>query len=185
MWHNCRICPGFGSIPGVIEKNIWRCEQGWNRLSNSLPVLWKSYTVLLPEEWMPDAVIRPRFLGVSVTITSGVLCGAGIVGIAILKGTPASARDPLSRPAVARGWNFLILGTAFPSDKNTVPCLPHRLSKTRVKYDYMLQRSCHLVMATRAALEKRPLSHWRGEKLCAFLSGATKSQLADRNWTVF
>ncbi|EDY0234633.1 hypothetical protein GSI98_000886 [Salmonella enterica subsp. enterica] len=122
------------------------------------------------------------FLGVGVTINVGspFILGLGIVGIAILKrvlrfGTRSAQADRQSR-----AWLKLFnTQHRFLSDKTLF------LAFTSLEQDASEAWSMLIgpaIVMTETALGKTPIEPLTaGEKLCAFLSGATKSQPADRN----
>ncbi|EEI4305837.1 hypothetical protein G0T11_002799 [Salmonella enterica subsp. enterica serovar Muenster] len=123
------------------------------------------------------------FLGVGVTINVGspFILGPGIVGITILKrvlrfGTRSAQADRQSR-----AWLKLFnTQHRFPSDKTLF------LAFTSLEQDasevWSMLIGPAIVMTETTALGKTPIEPLTaGEKLCAFLSGATKSQPADRN----
>ncbi|MDJ7538873.1 hypothetical protein LEH42_07325 [Salmonella enterica] len=118
------------------------------------------------------------FLGVGVTINVGspFILGPGIVGIAILNfGTRSAQADRQSR-----AWLKLFnTQHRFPSDKTLF------LAFTSLEQDASEVWSMLIgpaIVMTETALGKTPIETLTaGEKLCAFLSGATKSQPADRN----
>ncbi|WXT31406.1 hypothetical protein WI213_01985 [Salmonella enterica subsp. enterica serovar Infantis] len=123
------------------------------------------------------------FLGVGVTINVGspFILGPGIVGIAILKRVLRFGTQSAQADRQSRAWLKLFnTQHRFPSDKTlflAFTSLEQDASEVLVRC--LLARA---IVMTETALGKTPIEPLTaGEKLCAFLSGATKSQPADRN----
>lgn len=169
-------------MPERNRKTIWRCmskdEISYQILYRySLEKLYSTLTRRV-DNVLSFALV---FLGVGVTINVGspFILGPSIVGIAILKRVLRFGTQSAQADRQSRAWLKLFnTQHRFPSDKTLF------LAFTSLEQDAS-EVWCMLIGAivmTETALGKTPIEPLTaGEKLCAFLSGATKSQPADRN----